>query len=95
MLLCEVNQYPGLDATLTSIVPFVNREAAQGKQPLLWIEVVSPTMLSCFHLADRQNICQGGCSKCSMSFLFRRQLQLFIRKKAHHPLNKLGKQLIL
>lgn len=68
-LLYEVHQYSGLDATLTNIVPCINREATQGKQPLLWVEAVSSTMPPYFHLADRQNICQGGCSSALHSFV--------------------------
>lgn len=68
--LYEVHQCSGLNATLTNIVPRVNSEATQGKQPLVWVEAVSSSVTSYFHLADRQNICQGGCSSALYSFFF-------------------------
>lgn len=82
--LYEVHQCSGLNATLTNIVPRINSEATQGKQPLVWVEAVSSSVTSYFHLADRQNICQGGCSSALYSFVFcffNCQLQLLIRKK--------------
>lgn len=36
---CVVQQFSGLDATLTNLVPCINRvrqQATQGKHPLLW-----------------------------------------------------------
>lgn len=68
--LYEVHQCSGLNATLTNIVPRINSEATQGKQPLVWVEAVSSSVTSYFHFADRQNICQGGCSSALYSFFF-------------------------
>ncbi len=36
---CAVQQFSGLNATLTNLMPCINRarqQATQGKQPLLW-----------------------------------------------------------